>query len=46
MPEYTIVEYAEILIEQYADEGEEITTEQAKELALFRAACGDIVLID
>lgn len=46
MPEYTVAEYAEILIEQYADEGEEITIEQAKELALFRAACGDIVLID
>lgn len=44
--EYSLDDYAEMLIDQYADEGEELTKEDAIALARWREKMGDVVLKD
>lgn len=42
--QYSLEDYAEMLIDQYADEGEELSKEDAVTLARWREKMGDVVL--
>lgn len=43
--EYTLQEYAEMLVDQYADMGEDLSIADALELAKFRELMGDVTLV-
>lgn len=43
---YSLNDYAEMLIDQYADEGEELSKEEAITLARWREKMGDVILKD